>query len=105
MSLPPDYDFRFVCCPIYRSHVQERIAEKVAGWQVFSCCSQSSHIRLLYSFVWFRGLVFTCTCVDGSEGVTFYGNLHLSTRGWGKVSSEQVPEVVLVDVLNAVNLF
>ena len=31
--------------------------------------------------------------------------LHLSKRGWGKVSSEQVPEVVLVDVINAVNLF
>ena len=33
--------------------------------------------------------------MDGPEGV-----LHLSKREWSKVSSEQVPEVVLVDVLN-----
>ena len=31
-----DYDFRFVRCHIYRPYVQERIAEKIAGWQVFS---------------------------------------------------------------------
>ena len=54
---------------IYRPHVQERIAEKVAGWQVFSCCSGSSHVRPLYSFVWFRGHIFACICLDSPEGV------------------------------------
>ena len=43
--------------------------------------------------------------MDGPEGVTFLGNMHLSKRGWGKISSEQVPEVVLVGVLNTVKLF
>ena len=78
-----DYDFWFVSCQIYRPHVQERIVEKVVCWQELSCCSGSSHVKPLYSFVWFRGHLFACICQDSPEGVPIEGNLHLSKRGLG----------------------
>ena len=93
-SLWPDYDFWFIRCRIYRPQKNSRKSSWLAGILLLLTGFTLGLLIVLYGL---EGLhPRACIYMYPIDGLCFREICTSIIWGWGKISSEQVPKVVLV---------